>query len=69
MEPIAGKIQPAVRALPVDIQRLSRQLCPAETPAIVPNAGNGLIEHLARRHRMAPSRDTLEHSALRKVSG
>ncbi|HTU23395.1 MAG TPA: DUF1587 domain-containing protein, partial [Gemmataceae bacterium] len=65
MEPTAEEIQPAVRALTADIQRLSRQLCPPETPAIVPNAGNSPIEHLARRRRMAESRDTLDPNALR----
>ena len=64
MEPTAGEIQSAVRALAADIQRLSRQLCPPETPAIVANAGNGPIEHLARRRRTAESRDTFDRDAL-----
>ena len=59
-----GEIQAAVRALAADIQRLSRQLCPPETPAIVANAGNGPIEHLARRRRTAESRDTFDRDAL-----
>lgn len=50
--------QSAIRALSADIQRLSRELCVQETPAIVANAGNGPIEHLARRRRTAESRDT-----------
>ena len=48
-----------------DIQRRSRQLCPPETPAIIANAGNGPIEHLARRRLMAESRDMLDRDALR----
>jgi hypothetical protein len=62
--PTAAEIQRPVRLLAADIQRLSRQLCPQETPAIVPNAGNGPIEHLARRRRTAQTRDTFDRGLI-----
>jgi hypothetical protein len=61
---VTAEVQTAVRALSADIQRVSRQLCPPETPAIVANAGNGPVEHLARRRRTAESRDTFDKSTL-----
>jgi hypothetical protein len=65
MAPTAGEILPAARTLAAAIQGLSRQLCSPETPAIVPNAGNGPIDHLARRRRTAESRDQLDRNALK----
>jgi hypothetical protein len=64
--PTASEVQSSVRALAADVQKLSKQLCPPETPAIVPNAGNGPIDHLARRRRMAESRDQFDRSALQE---
>lgn len=64
IEPVAhSELQTAVRALAVDIQQLSQQLCPKETPAIVADAGNGPITHLARRGITAESRDTFDKAA------
>src|SRR5262249_41022116 len=62
--PTAGGLQGAVRSLVADVQRLSRELCPQETPAIVANAGNGPVEHLARRRRTAATRDTFATPTL-----
>jgi hypothetical protein len=59
-----SELQSAVRSLAEDIRRLSRELCPPETPAIVANAGNGPIEHLARRRRTAEARDTFDRKAI-----
>src|SRR5262249_54724690 len=56
-EPNAADVQTAAKALTAATQRLGRELAPAETPAIVANAGNGPIEHLARRRKTAESRD------------
>lgn len=58
--------QAAIRRLAVDIQRLSKQLCPPEIPAIGANAGNGPIDHLARRRKMAETRDTYDNTNAKK---
>ncbi|MBA4188648.1 MAG: hypothetical protein C0467_11670 [Planctomycetaceae bacterium] len=63
-EPTAGEVVPAVKSLAAEITRLSAQLTPVETPAIVANAGNGPIDHLERRRRTAASRDTLDKSRI-----
>jgi hypothetical protein len=63
-KPDAAEVQGAIRNLATEIHRLSRELCPVETPAIVANAGNGPIEHLARRGRTAATRDTLDKAIL-----
>ena len=62
-EPTAGEVQVATRALSAEVQKLSRELCPRETEAIVANAGNGPIDHLARRAKTAQIRDTFDKSA------
>ena len=59
-EPVASEVQPAVRTLAAEVQKLSRELCPRETPPIVADAGNAPIEHLARRRKTADTRDTLD---------
>jgi hypothetical protein len=64
--PTAAEVQAAVRALAADIQRATRELCPKETPAIVANAGNGPIEHLARRRQTAAHRDTFDMTTLQR---
>lgn len=63
-KPAGDEVQGAVRTLAGEIQRLSRELCPVETPAIVANAGNGPIDHLARRRRTAELRDTFDKTTL-----
>ncbi|QJX00180.1 DUF1592 domain-containing protein [Frigoriglobus tundricola] len=62
-DPTASEVQPAVRALTAEIQKLSRDLCPRETPPIVADAGNAPIDHLARRRKTADTRDTFDASA------
>jgi Protein of unknown function (DUF1592)/Protein of unknown function (DUF1588)/Protein of unknown function (DUF1587)/Protein of unknown function (DUF1585)/Protein of unknown function (DUF1595)/Planctomycete cytochrome C len=57
-----------VRKLADDILKLSRELGPKENPAIVANAGNGPIEHLARRARTAAARGTFDPANLAKLS-
>ena len=52
--------QSAIRVLVADVQKLSRELCPRETPPIVADAGNGPIDHLARRRKTADTRDTFD---------
>jgi hypothetical protein len=65
MEPaVSGEVQAAVRSLAGDIQQLSRQLCSQETPAIGADAGNGPINHLARRGQTAESRDKFDSGAI-----
>jgi hypothetical protein len=61
--PAASDVQAEARALAADVRKLSRELCPAETPAVVADAGNGPIEHLARRRKTADARDTFDASA------
>ena len=58
--PATGDSRVTVRELAADIRKLSRELCPTETPAIVANAGNGPIDHLARRRKTAETRDTFD---------
>ena len=62
--PTASEMQPSVRTLVAELQHRSRELCPQETPAIVANAGNGPVEHLARRRRTAETRDTFDKGSL-----
>jgi hypothetical protein len=62
MAPAVGEVAAAARALSVDIQGLSRSLCPPESRLIIPDAGNGPIEHLARRTRIAETRDMFDKS-------
>ncbi len=52
------------RALAADVKRLSQRLCVPETPAIVADAGNGPVEHLARRRRTAEGRDQFDTAHL-----
>jgi Protein of unknown function (DUF1592)/Protein of unknown function (DUF1588)/Protein of unknown function (DUF1587)/Protein of unknown function (DUF1585)/Protein of unknown function (DUF1595) len=56
----------AVKALSTDIQRMSKQLCPPETPAIIANAGNAPIDHIARRTKMAATRDVFDTDSIGK---
>lgn len=63
----ASELASAVRTLSADLQQRSKDLCPKETPAIVANAGNGPIDHLARRRRTAETRDTFDRALLPKA--
>jgi len=54
----------AIAALAQEIRDLSMRLCPPETPAIVPNAGNGPVNHLDNRRRMARSRMSFDPDSL-----
>ncbi|WP_020473894.1 DUF1592 domain-containing protein [Zavarzinella formosa] len=57
---VTAELQTTVRTLASDIRQLSLKVCPPETEAIVSNAGNAPIDHLARRRRTAESRDTFD---------
>lgn len=57
-----------LRALAADIAKLARELGPKENPAIVANAGNGPVEHLARRRDTAAARGTFSPAGLAKLS-
>jgi len=59
-EPNPGEIELQVRTLVSEIRQLSRELTPPETPAIVANAGNSPIDHLARRGKTAETRDKFD---------
>lgn len=63
-EPDAGDVRDAARALAAAAQKLGKALTPTETPAIVANAGNGPIDHLARRRKTAQTRDAVEPAKL-----
>ncbi len=63
-ETIPAAATQQVRALAADIQRLSKQLCVPETAAIVGNAGNGPIQHIERRSKMAAARDMFNQALL-----
>lgn len=56
--------QQQIRAFAADLQRLSKQLCPPETEAIVSNAGNAPIQHIERRQQTAAARDTFNAKLL-----
>lgn len=62
--PAAPGLSAAVRALAAEARALGRGLAPVETPAIVANAGNGPIDHLARRRKTADTRDTFDAARL-----
>ncbi len=53
-----------IRSLADDIRQLSQTLCPQETRAIVSNAGNGPIQHIARRTKTAAERDTFNQDLI-----
>ncbi|MFO0877288.1 MAG: DUF1592 domain-containing protein [Gemmataceae bacterium] len=63
-KPVVAEVEAAVRSLAMDCQRLSRELCPEETPAIVAHAGNAPIDHLERRRQTATRRDTFDSARL-----
>ncbi|WP_161967607.1 DUF1592 domain-containing protein [Fimbriiglobus ruber] len=63
-DPSAGEVKAAVQALAADVRKLSRELCPIETPAVVASAGNGPIDHIARRRKTADTRDTFDATAV-----
>ncbi|MBA4065738.1 MAG: hypothetical protein C0501_18870 [Isosphaera sp.] len=66
--PNPAEVQGAAKALAADAAKLGRELAPTETPAIVANAGNGPIDHLARRRKTADARDTFDPAKLVKLS-
>lgn len=61
---IPGETLRQIRALSGDIQRVSRALCIPETEAIVSNAGNGPVQHIARRKKTAAGRDKFNTSLM-----
>jgi len=63
-EPAVAEVQGQLRAFAADIQQMSKQLCPKETPAIVADAGNAPIAHIERRKLTAAARDTFNRTLL-----
>lgn len=63
----AEEAQKAIRSLAADVRKLSKDLVPVETPAIVSNAGNGPINHLDRRRKTAAARDGFHTGNLTKL--
>lgn len=61
--PQPSEVQAAARNLASDIRQLSRELGPVEPRLIIPDAGNGPIEHLARRDQVAEARGTADPRA------
>ena len=57
-----------IRSSPPTSRSSARELAPKETPPIVPDAGNGPIDHLARRRKTAEARDTFDPANLAKLS-
>ncbi|HEY1189705.1 MAG TPA: DUF1592 domain-containing protein [Gemmata sp.] len=67
-EPNPADVRDAARGLAADAQKLGKELAPTEAPAIVANAGNGPVDHLARRRKTAAARDTFDPTKLAKLS-
>ncbi|MCC7424062.1 MAG: DUF1592 domain-containing protein [Planctomycetaceae bacterium] len=61
---VTAEVQGVVRQMADEIQRLSKVLCPKETDAIVPHAGNAPIAHLERRRKTAAERNTFNAQSL-----
>ncbi len=66
--PDAADVKNAAKVLAADVKKLSLELTTAETKAIVANAGNAPIDHLARRGKTAATRDTFDPANLSKLS-
>lgn len=63
--PVASQAaRKAIQRMAEQIQKLSLEICPKETEAIVSNAGNGPIQHLDRRGKTATERDTFHRKAI-----
>lgn len=65
--PPTGDVSGPLRVLANEIQQLSKILCVKESEAIVANAGNGPIEHLARRRTTAANRDQFNNAGLNSL--
>lgn len=61
---IPPELRKQVGALAETIRRTSKLLCVQESPAIISNAGNGPVEHIARRKKTASERDTFDGSVI-----
>jgi hypothetical protein len=61
---VTGEAQGKLRQLAEEISRLSKALCPKETEAIVPHAGNAPIDHLERRRKTAAERNTFNPQSI-----
>ncbi|MFO1046080.1 MAG: DUF1592 domain-containing protein [Planctomycetaceae bacterium] len=53
-----------IQRLADQIQKISLEICPKETEAIVSNAGNGPIQHLDRRSKTAAERNSFNQKAI-----
>jgi hypothetical protein len=59
-----AELSQRIKALADEIRRASQMLCAKESPAIVGNAGNGPVQHIARRKKTAAERDTVDAALL-----
>jgi hypothetical protein len=62
---LSAETKRALRDLAQEISALSRSLCPQEGEAIIANAGNGPVDHLARRRQTAAGRNTFDPQTMR----
>ncbi len=62
--PATADAKPAIQQLAQEIKTLSQSVCSKEGEAIVANAGNGPIDHLARRRKTTAERDTFNPNAI-----
>lgn len=65
---IPGSVRDGIRKLAAAAAKLGKELGPKESPAIVANAGNGPIDHLARRRKTAAERGTFAPATLAQLS-
>lgn len=68
LDPNPADVRDAAKTLAADAAKLGKELNPKETEAIVANAGNGPIDHLARRRKTAAERGTFSAANLAKLS-
>lgn len=67
-DPDPADVREVAKSLAADALKLGRAISPTETPAIVADAGNAPIDHLARRRKTAAARDTFDPAKLPKLA-
>ncbi|MGE0606179.1 MAG: DUF1592 domain-containing protein [Pirellulales bacterium] len=61
---VPGELAARIRDLAESIRQTSTLLCAKEAEAIIANAGNGPVEHIARRRKSAAERDRFDENAI-----
>jgi hypothetical protein len=61
---VAAPLTRDIEKLAGEIRRASQALCVKESPPIVGNAGNGPVDHIARRKKSAAERDTFDEALI-----